>query len=68
MKTYEVNADNNRTFTGNARDVAEVAVSWQKAGYRPAAYAITTGPTGIETHEVAISTVRETARQLAHHP
>jgi len=64
MTSYEVNANNNRSFSGSAKDVADVAVTWQRQGHEPRAYRICVGDK-IETREVAITTKRETAKSLA---
>lgn len=65
MRTYEVNADENRTFKSqNARDVAEVAVAWKKQGKNPQAYAVSNDH-GLRMARVPITTVKITARSLA---
>jgi plasmid stability protein len=63
-KSYEVNADGDgRSFNGSAREVARVAVDWKKQGHSPKAFAIESGEM-IETREVEITTVNETAKRL----
>lgn len=62
-KNYEVNADGNRSFNGSAREVSRVAVEWKKQGHNPKAFAVTSGEM-IETREVEITTVSETAKRL----
>ena len=61
---YHVNTDTKEFHTPNARTAAEVAVTWKGRGMDVAAYAIVDGdPTRVI--EVPITTVKETAKQLA---
>lgn len=63
-RSYEVNAGGNRSYNGNAKDVADVAVEWKRQGHAPKAFAIIVDDK-IETREVEITTKRQTAKSLA---
>ena len=62
---YEVNADENRSYSSHSpRNVADVAACWKRQGYRPQAYVIIVGDQ-IKTQEVLVTTVQETADALS---
>ena len=64
-KTYEVNADGNRSYSSaNAADAADVAVTWKQQGHDPKLYRITVTDQ-VQTEEVEITGKRATAKALA---
>jgi hypothetical protein len=63
-RTYEVNADGNRSYTSDsATKVADVAVAWSKQGHNPSAYASIVGDM-VEIREAEITTKKATAKAL----
>lgn len=64
--SYEINTVDSSYQTASARSAARVAVAQIKIGLASQAWAITHGADGrLVCHQVPITTVAETARQLA---
>ena len=63
-RSYECNTAT-RTFRGTARQVATVALSWQKRGETVGAYAILSADDMVTVREVAITSAKATAAALA---
>jgi hypothetical protein len=58
-RTYEVNADSNRSYRSyDARSVARVAAAWLAQGHEPHAYAVLDGEAGTAVKVVAVPVTR----------
>jgi len=64
--TYEINTADSSYASNSAKSAASVAVAKMRTGQQPEAWVITEDADGRPVcHQVAVTTVSETARQLA---